>query len=274
MEHDKRICPRCGQSAGDHGFCERCRAHIESLTGIPIHAGSHAAEVASPTTQVLHEVMRLEEALAAVSKGISERIAAGASTVEVDSDVRPSEKLPVDLSEGVLLPSTADERASDVAQRPREVARLEDVLTVSSPPPIAASVAPPTVPELEGAQLQSDGTTVEAQAAEAISVAPPVSTPMYVAAQALREAFWFEQASAFNGVPAARQVPTAVTESVAPPAATESTISDVAAQAVGNAEPAPRELDPPVAESNGWVTAIFLLTLVALVMLLTGRRPR
>lgn len=239
MEHYKRICPRCGESAGDQGFCQSCRSHMESLNGIPTRAQTHAGGAASSTTQVLTQVMQLEEALAAVSKGISDRIAAAA--VEVDS--RPADT----AAEAVLLPGTAD---TDLATPSREVARLEDVLKISAPAPASLSVPPPAAPALEVA---------EEPTAEVTSIAPP-AVPSYVAAQALREAFWFEQASAFS----------AAATSCPPPEA-----AAVEVEAPSQVEAASTELDShPEAEATSWLTAIVLLTLLALVMVLTGRRPR
>jgi hypothetical protein len=193
---------------------------MESLNGIPTRAQTHAGGAASSTTQVLTQVMQLEEALAAVSKGISDRIAAAA--VEVES--RPAD--------------------SDLAPPSREVARLEDVLKISAPAPASVSVPPPAAPELEVA---------EEPPAEVISIAPP-TVPTYVAAQALREAFWFEQASAFSAPPATPQEHEQAAVEIEAP----------------SCEPEPE----PEADASGWLTAIILLTLLALVMVLTGRRPR
>jgi hypothetical protein len=198
--------------------------------------------------------MRLEEALAAVSKGISDRIAAGPSATAVDLDAAPPavESDATDARDGVLLPRTPDERAGDIASPSREVARLEDVLKVSPSAPAAASEA-----------VEADDEVVVEAATELISIPPPFAAPSYVAAQALREAFWFEQASAFTGTPASTPPPVKPDLTPAPPVVEPQT------------EPAPRDASaPPQAGSNGWVTAMFLLTLIALVMLLTGRRPR
>src|SRR5579862_950757 len=74
MEQDQRICPRCGQPAGEYRFCASCRSQF---TGPRAEVPSH------PATHALREVLRLEEALAAASKGINERIAARSSTAAV-----------------------------------------------------------------------------------------------------------------------------------------------------------------------------------------------
>jgi hypothetical protein len=206
--------------------------------------------------------MRLEEALAAVSKGISDRIAAGPSATAVDLDAAPPavESDATDARDGVLLPRTPDERAGDIASPSREVARLEDVLKVSPSAPAAASVPPPAA---ASEAVEADDEVVAEAATELISIPPPFAAPSYVAAQALREAFWFEQASAFTGTPASTPPPVKPDLTPAPPVVEPQT------------EPAPRDASaPPQAGSNGWVTAMFLLTLIALVMLLTGRRPR
>jgi len=271
MEHDNSICPRCGESAGDRGFCRSCRSHIESLNRIPTRAGAYASDAASPTTQVLLQVMQLEEALAAVSKGISERIATGASgaAIDVDRGPRPAADSPAEPHNSVI-PSSTDEGRGDVAAPQREVARMEDVLKVSPARP--TSVAPPAAPEVEPARTEADEAPVP-QAAEALSIAPPVSVPAKVAAQALREAFWFEQASAFSTAAVTRPAPAAAAAEAAPaPMAESVALPEPERQVVSERE---IELQPAhAAGSDNWITAIFLLTLVALVMLLTGRRPR
>jgi hypothetical protein len=179
--------------------------------------------------------------LAAVSKGISDRIAAGSSTAAVEVDEpRPAET-------AALLPSTGEERGTDLAPPARDVARLEDVLKIS-PAPASVSVPPPAVEEA-AVEVEAEPTV------EVASIAPP-SAPDYVAAQELREAFWFEQAAAFTAAPAPRQEPE-------PAAVEEEAVSC-------DLEPEPEA----EADASGWLTALVLLTLLALVMLLTGRRPR
>jgi hypothetical protein len=143
MEPDQRVCPRCGKPAGEYRFCEACRAHIDSLTGIPAQAGADAGESAA---QVMREVLRLEEALAAVSKGISERIAAAAATGEQlhPEPLAPERSQPGEGTLERFPPAGPEERLIEATQPPHDVARLEEVLTpaprrapdpVPSPPP-------------------------------------------------------------------------------------------------------------------------------------------
>jgi hypothetical protein len=163
MDHDQRVCPRCGEPAGDYRFCQSCSSHIDSLTGTAPGAGAHASDPSHSAPQVLREVLRLEQALAAASKGISDRIATGPSATAVQADSDPLSGGNRDASAGALerakLPMTADERGSDAVQGPREVARFEDVLTVASSgddDPIAPKTAA-AVPDVAPAQNDTDG---------------------------------------------------------------------------------------------------------------------
>jgi hypothetical protein len=263
MEHDKRTCPRCGELAGDYGFCQSCRSHLDSLSGIPTRAGAHASEASLNPAEVLSQVMRLEQALAAVSKGINDRIAGAVSTaaVQVEPAPRPAENTAAPR-DGVLLPGSADERVSEAPQAPREVARLEDVLKVDPAQNRAAAPAPETNPAV-APELDVTDEVIDAVA----EVAVPTSLPSSVSAQALREAFWFEQASAFK--PAH--------EVMAAPPQAQGDAAEVLPTPVSASPVEPEPCEPAseaATESTGWGTAIFLLALVALVMLLTGRKPR
>jgi hypothetical protein len=256
MEHDQRVCPRCGEPAGDYSFCESCRSHMDSLTGIAPSAAAHAGDAIYPANRALREVVRLEEALAAASKGISERIAARASAAAVEVDPDP-------------LAASGTELVTDVVQPPLEVARLEDVLTIA--PPSDAI----TLPEPPHVQAEESGVESPPRVEQ-----PPVP-PAYVAAAALREAFWFEQASAFKPGVAARQAPEA----------TAARVGSVPPPAVQSAEPdrseadAPPAAEPPAAEPSSpelwigrarstWPVAVWILALVAVLMLLTRRGRR
>lgn len=208
MEHDQRVCPRCGEPSPDYGFCKFCRSHMDSPAGISTHAAGHAGDATYPATRALQEVARLEEALAAASKGISERIAArtAAAPVQLDPDPHPIANVPAS------------------AQTSRDVARLEDVLTVA---PTSDTVAP---------------TADDESAADA-------------AADTLREAFWFEQASAFRPSCEAEHDP------------------GQSAQPAGR-EPA-ADAQPVASHPRGrWPAALCLLALIALVVLLTGHSRR
>lgn len=240
MEHDQTICPRCGEPTSGFGFCQPCRSQIDSLKAAVTPGAAAVGEPTRAAAQVLQEVVRLEQALAATSKGISDRIAARTSAGAVQAPDATSEPV-----ETPARPSAPE----------REVARLEDVLTV------APSDTEATAPAVE-----------PAPATEA-SEPTPKATPSYVAAQALREAFWFEQASAFkpavDGEPAPRPVPAPA------PAA-----PDVAP--VQHAEPPAQPEDPPSvaqipaddAPERHWLAAVCLLALIAVLIAVTGRAPR
>jgi hypothetical protein len=279
MDHDQKICPRCGEPTASYGFCTPCRAHIDSLTG----GETRAADLS--TAQVLREVVRLEEALADASKGIS----SGTSSTAVEVDSAP-EDLVEEATPGSLeiakLPASAD----DAPPRP-DVARLEDVLTVLPRPEEIAPRTPAAAPvEVEAAP--SEGETTADDLPPAAEVSPveqaeadiraklPLANPTYVAAHALRAAFWFEQTSAFESRP----------DEVAPdPVEDAVPVLDPARHAATSVPPpesAPMPASappPPMAEplpavkaetsQRNWVTALGLLALIALVVVLTGRRP-
>ena len=260
MEQDQRICPRCGEPAGEYRFCASCRSQI---------AGPRADDASHPATHALREVLRLEEALAAASKGISDRIAARspAAAVQVEQDPAPAS----DGSAGVLeIPKlgTSQERGADAPPSPRAVARLEDVLTVAprdrapgTPPPAPAAVervAPePVAPPERVAPEPVAAESVAPPAPPAESVAPP--------APAERKGFWFEYVPAPQ--PADDDRACAVETPELEPAAEVEPITAV------EPEPVAAEV-PTTTPRNHWLTVLCLLALVGLVMALTGRNPR
>ncbi|MBV8430160.1 MAG: hypothetical protein JO244_03295 [Solirubrobacterales bacterium] len=247
------------------------------------------------------EVVRLEQALAAASKGISERIAArtsaGGLQVEAEADeaevradglasvqahrdvarledvlsVAPPAPSPAQPELEVKLP--ADEPASGGAPAQPEVARLEDVLSVAPPP---APVAPPSVPKVEPSQAQAEETKAEA-AAPLAEAKPPTRVemraiaPRYVAAHALRAAFLFEQTAAFESSSASAEP-----EAPAPEVDVERHLAE--SQVVPG--PPQVEVQPETAEpvapgsQNQWLFALCVLALIALVIVLTCRKPR
>lgn len=257
MEHDQRVCPRCGEPAGDYSFCHSCRSQLDSLTGISTLAAAHAADSVYPGSRALAEVLRLEEALAA-SKGISDRIAARASAaVEVDPDP---------------LSASNAERVTETTHPPRDVARLEDVLTVDPSAANAAAAADP-----EPAQIEADETAAIDQVEYPTRADRHPAEPTYVAARALREAFWFEQASAFKQIGSAihaadrdrnaaedttNEAHPVQSEPDAAPGEQQDSSQSVLASLVGQA---PR---------NRWAAALCVLAVIVLVALLTGRDPR
>lgn len=267
MDHDRKVCPRCGEPTAGYGFCAPCRAHIDSLTG-----GRTPGEDL-PTAQVLREVVRLEQALADASRGMSDRIGAGPSTAAVE--VGPAaESIAEEAATGGLeiakLPGT-----DDAPQRP-DVARLEDVLTV--------------VPRSEdhGIPPRTAAAAAEDTSVEATSVPPPEPTPRaeiaptapsYVAAHVLRAAFWFEQTSAFESRPDEEIVPELLeVPALDPNRFAATSVPPPSSAAETTSVPPPPQVEPlPAAEvetsQRNWITAACLLALIALVVVLTGRRP-
>ena len=238
MQHDQRICPRCGEPAGDYRFCQSCSTQMDSLTSIPTPG---AANLADPS-YLAAQVLRLEQALADASKGISDRIAGEASTaVQVEPESRP--------------------RPDSLLQSPRQVARLEEVLTVGP----AEKLVPPPVQKLVPPPVEKPETRLPEQSVPPPSPAELPAEPAYVAAQLLREAFWFEQASAFKPSRCEQQAPTEAPQPVVPEAAPAPCPQPEAAVVALAVEPPGR---------SRWMTALCVLALIALVALLTGRKPR
>jgi hypothetical protein len=293
MDHDRKVCPRCGEPTAGYGFCPPCRAHIDSLTG----GETRATDLSS--AQVLREVVRLEQALADASKGIGDRTGSGPSTTAVEADTAP-ENLADETASGLeiaKLPTSAE----DAPGRP-DVARLEDVLTVLSRPEdpgIAPRTAAAAQPEVEASLSDTETPVAETPVADtpvAETPAPEASpveqpeplvrgevpplTPSYVAAHVLRAAFWFEQTSAFESRPDDEVTPDPV-ETAMPlldPARHAATSVPPPTSAAPVSAPPPPQAEPlPAAEvetsQRNWITALCLLALVALVVVLTGRRP-
>jgi hypothetical protein len=326
-EDDQRVCPRCGQPAGDYRFCVSCRSHIDSLTRDPSGLTCQTGDQAYTPAQAPREAVGFEQALTATSNGDSGRVGgtASAAAVRAEPDSRPAPA--GDASAGTLgkaeLWTTTDGRIGAPVQAPQDVARLEQVLSVAPPDPrTTAKAAAAPVPEVAPAQDAIDDTADDAgdgalerakralerleaalsidhgeriattnSAAENVAddpIADVNAAPVEqidlptraeghpagvsdVAAHLLREAFWFEQASAFkaNGDRAAL-VPQApqpdVPEVDSEPSTPDSTGSTV--------QPDPPEGDPQTCPQSHWLAAICLLALVALIVVLTGRHPR
>ncbi|HTX31468.1 MAG TPA: hypothetical protein VMD09_08780 [Solirubrobacteraceae bacterium] len=282
MDHDQKTCPRCGEPTASYGFCPPCRAHIDALTG-----GETRAPDLS-TAHVLREVVRLEEALADASKGIG----SGTSTAAVGVDSGPEELAEEAAPTGLEIAKLP--AADDAPQRP-DVARLEDVLTVRPRPeyhavaPRTAAAAPaeveaPSEEETSAPDLPPAAEVLPVEQAEAdIRAKLPLANPSYVAAHVLRAAFWFEQTSAFESRPDHEVAPDPIeaaapvldparhaATSVPPPSSAPMSVS---APPPPPAEPLPTsEVEPPTSQRN-WITALCLLALIALVVVLTGRRP-
>jgi hypothetical protein len=260
MENNQTVCPRCGEATTGYGFCPPCRSQIDALKATAPSPAVLADDPTATAAQVLREVVRLEQALAATSKGISDRIAARTSAGAVQ--IEPASEPP---AERTVLPGNADER---------DVARLEDVLSVAPPAPNAAaeSVAPPSARPETSAPPRS----VAPPSAEPETAAPLEPAPSFVAAQALREAFWFEQAAAFKpapeGDPSTKPAPTPEPQAEPAPSAEAEPALPL------DPEPAPAAsvVESPADETqeHHWLAALCLIALIGLLIALTGRAPR
>lgn len=281
-DHDQRACQRCGEPAGIYHFCPSCRAQ---LTGSPTRDGTPAA--AGTPRELLYEQ---------TSNGDGNPVDRETSTaLQVDPDPRVAEGTSPEAAaaagERAQLPSTASDRFSIVAPPPREVARLENVLTIkptqnydaslASDLEVAEASAAP-VAEVEVPVIVEESTPEVEEAAPVEEIAPSVSPelrarmPHYVAAHMLRAAFWFEQTSAFEArrddEPEVVEVPEATVppvESVPPPV--ESVPPPVAPT---NPEPVFVAVPEDHASQNHWLIALCFLALIALVVVLTGRAPQ
>jgi hypothetical protein len=175
-----------------------------------------------------------------------------------------------DPASGVELPIRVAPRVSVPPPAPREVARLEDVLTVA-PAEDAVQIAPKTAAAAQEAEAVAEVEAVVEEVETPTAPERPASDRRYVPAYALRAAFWFEQASAFESgsdddededLPLVAAAP--VVESVPPPVAV--TDSHVETEAVAGQTP----IQTP---RNHWLLTLCMLGLAALLIVLTGRRP-
>lgn len=294
MEQDQRTCPSCGSPTGDYAFCQSCRSHMDSLAGVPIRAASQATSLAVQTDGATDQTS----------------VPPPTSTVQVEADPRPAADAAT-----LKLPSTPA-RVGDIAPPARDVARLEDVLSIDSREHIAARTVAGAAPTVEPAQeeavetpevspddilerakreldrlealLRPASTDFEGRiAAEADAVVEPaaaparkpvelrVSRPMYVAAHKLRAAFLYEQTAAFEQAASLEpQIEEEPVASVPPPAPAPTALTSVPPPS----QPAPQPEAPSPApvqapRNHHWLTAVCLLALIALVVVLTGRRP-
>jgi len=300
-DHEQGLCPRCGKPAGDFGFCEPCRSHIESLTWMPIREVMEAIDSDDPATRAQRAVLRLEQALAAVSA-----VAVGqtsSAAVQVDSGPR---------AEG-----TTGGASVDAAQPAQTVARFEDVMRVApSRAPIASPVAhvtpaspvlpsvQPVLPEVQQApapvdvSLPADPRPAPIEEVELLvgePAAPPPPPPQApepepepepapppVAASVVPPEpapFWFEcLATVAADAPGAPAPEASAPESPAPQAECE--VRSIAPPGFGAEREQPAEEDRPAVRPGAdtarrtWIAALCLLLLAGLVVVLTGRAPR
>jgi hypothetical protein len=142
-------------------------------------------------------------------------------------------------------------------------------------PPQALREAPSEENETEEPIADTDAEPAE-EVAPATSTDGHASEPSYVAAQVLREAFWFEHASAVESDGDAEQTT---------PEAPQADVREVELERRAvNSIPPPVSAQPSAeptrpesvfqTERSRWVAALCLLLLIGLIVALTGRRPR
>jgi hypothetical protein len=275
--------------------------HPETLTGDASGAALGVAKLStsveesvSNRAETAREVARFEQVLTVALTDGTDRIAAKTTPNGV-TEVQPAPTEADDTSAdmGAAPVIEVELPISDGVQSPPEVARFEQLLTVRSTDgtdQIAAKAAAGAMPEVESDRTPPDDTPAAVEAASVaeaeveVEVEIPTtdearaSKPIYVAAHALRAAFWFEQSSAFKSDDDDDE---------------ETSQPDlyVADSSTSNLEPDPCDADAqPCVEPNGsgsvdplwidqtlrhpWVTGICLLALIALVAVLTGRNLR
>jgi hypothetical protein len=305
MDHDQRNCPRCGKDAGDFHFCPSCLAPVDSMNAIATR------EVLRAESMVLAADGTAEDiggnSSTAVQVEAERPLEQDSTPRQVHMGARPSVPPPAPLQvarmEDVLsvepkadrsqpvasaleLPIRVDPRVSIAPPAQPRVARLEDVLTVDTKE-LVVEIAPKTA-AAESAVVETTAATPPAEAiadAAPAAVAPapveevqppatskPAASPKaYVPAYALRAAFWFEQASAFeSSSDADDEIDEPVPAATVPEVDTAQLIADLSTPQV-ELEASATDLQPKP-RRNGWVFALALLGLAGLVAVLTGRR--
>lgn len=289
-EYDQRTCPRCGAAAGDYHFCPSCLAPVDSPAPVEQTLVATAeGEAALASRELSATAVKDEDTTPDTSTASSDVAMRPDSSVSPPNVARLEDVLKVDRrsADGLAAgETTAPAEASlfyvprSVSVPPPNVARLEDVLIVApseegqeiAPKTAAAAAAPKVEPVATDADEAPPVEEVDRSAtsippptpAPAPSLPPAASAPNYVAAHALRAAFLFELSSAFKSddedeEPVSQAPPVVVSEVAAP----------VASPVVGM-EPEPAEAG---ASHTNWLAALCLLALIALVVMLTGRRP-
>jgi hypothetical protein len=270
MEHEHRNCPRCGKPAGDFHFCPSCLAPVDSLSALSTLRAQPSLAAAEGDRTVGHDstaVLEVEEERAAEADTGS----APASQLQVHLDghasVTPPAAREVARLEDVLTIGSkpTQPRVSVPPPAPREVARLEDVLTVR-PTEDAAQIPPKTA----AAATQVETVTEVAPAEEVkpcSAPGPKAAARTYVPAYALRAAFWFEQASAFEAASDDDEDDEIEVVAAAPEAEMVQAPADVAASQIVT-----DEVQAQTPRKN-WILALFAMTLAGLAIALIGRRP-
>jgi hypothetical protein len=266
MEHDQKVCPRCGKSADGFHFCPSCLAPVDSPAEISTHAATDADSGTAAATEVSATAVQVE----------ADEVGPASPSEPLPNVARLEDVLSVDGPRAEPKP-TAVSRL-EISIRPDaqvsvppphiRVARLEEVLRVDPKDRIAARTAAAALPEVETAPPEPVAPeTPKPEVDPATSVAPPsqdkppVTPASYLPSYALRAAFLFEQSAAFK---ADDDDDEAIVE-VPQPVVVEAPRADPEPQAVEEA--------PEQTSQSNWVVALCLLALIAMIVVLTGRRP-
>lgn len=282
MEHDRRVCLRCGQPAGEHRFCQSCRSHIDALMAIPPRAATNAANPADAVARASREVLRLEQALSAASSGNSDTIAGEppAAAVEVEPDPRPAETTTAHASSGTVEIDTLSTSAVDIPKGPQEVARFEEVLTVSPIQPGDRAAPDAATSDVEPARVEPEEPTVEVDIAPVAEIERPPTTDegdtdVARAQQAVARLEELLSATSRSREDQIATDPARATPSDAEPGQeqTHEATAEVNAAPVEEVEDLSSHWIAE-ASSRHVVAALCLLALIAVAIVLTGRDPR
>lgn len=286
MDHEHRNCPRCRKPAGDFHFCPSCLAPVDSPSAISTGRSEHTLAASAGDRNLGQDSTAVLEVDA---------------EAPASADVTAQPTVAPDKAPGLQL--RLDGRASVAPPAPRDVARLEDVLTIgtkrvaphlSVPPPAPRAVArledvltirPEDAPQIAPKTAAAVETVAEVQAVAEETPAAEASPPpiaevkpatargrpaadrRYVPAYALRAAFWFEQASAFeSGTDDDEDAEIAI----AAPEVEQVQLPAEVSQIVIEAASAETPVETP---RKHWILALCLLAVGGLAIALTGRRP-
>lgn len=127
MDHDERVCPRCGERAANCRFCPSCGFSIGSAPETPAQAESDAGDVSRQLVYDPLKALSIGHVPTAESNGIGDRIAGEPSAVgatAVGFDRSPAEATAVEPATTVLesaaIPAGSAGDAHDPSQPPAQ----------------------------------------------------------------------------------------------------------------------------------------------------------
>ena len=144
-EHDQRVCPRCGEPAGDHHLWSSCGLNIGSLSETLTRAEREASDVSHQVAQEPREAVPSTQTSAAESNGLkaieiptrAEREASDVSH-EVAQEPReavPSAQTPAAESNGVCDEIPGEASAAPVSEIDSDQSETEDTTANLDPVP-------------------------------------------------------------------------------------------------------------------------------------------